>query len=316
MSENHDHPHTESDLGEGKHNDHFILPTKTALMIGGALGILTIITVAIAQVDLGWLNFPVAFLVASVKACLVALFFMGLFYSDREDSVIFATSFVFLAIFIVLTAMDLFTRGNVYVPGGPAGLAALAPQSEPTLVRPWVYNPELAAAGKTLYQQQCVSCHGDAGLGDGPASGPLNPKPRNFTQTAGWLNGRRPSGIFKTLRDGAGTGMASFATLSSDDRWRLVNYVSSLGPTQEVASAEDIKAIGLDPNSETGGGGVRMPTIPVAFAMKRVAVDGGAAGAKSAAECQLDTLGGRDPKTAPAADRAYAERLCAATFAK
>ncbi len=311
MSTNNNHPHTESDLNEGKHNDHFILPTKTALLIGGALGVLTIVTVAVAQVDLGWANFPIAFLVATVKALLVSLFFMGLFYSDREDGVIFGTSFVFLAIFIVLTGIDLFWRGDVYVPGGPAGLAAQAPQGKPTLIRPWIAKPELVEAGKGLFAQQCASCHGATGLGDGTAAGTLTSVPRNFTQTAGWKNGRKPSQIFKTLREGLpGTGMASFATLSSDDRWRLVQYVSSLGPTQETDTDDDLAKVGLDPKSETGGGGVEAPTIPVAFALKRVAVE------VTPQDCISQSLGTTDLAAVSQADRAYAERLCARTFVK
>lgn len=309
---NKDHPHTESDLQENKpgHHGHFILPTRTALMIGAALGVLTIITVAIAQVNLGWMNFPIAFLVATLKASLVSLFFMGLWYSDREDSVIFGTSFVFLTIFIVLTSIDLFWRGDVYVKGGPAGLAASTPASKPTLIKPWVAKPELVEAGKVLFQQQCVTCHGAQGHGDGVAGASLNPKPRNFTQLEGWKNGRKPSQIFKTLKEGiAGGGMASFATLSSDDRWRLVNYVSSLGPSQETDTDEDLAKVGLDPKSDTGGGGVEAPTVSVSFAMQRMSVD---VSKKTRAECLAETVGA----SASAQDRGYAERLCAATFAK
>jgi mono/diheme cytochrome c family protein len=45
-------------------------------------------------------------------------------------------------------------------------------------------NPKLLARGEVLFKQNCTSCHGDAGRGDGPAAATLNPKPRNFTQPA------------------------------------------------------------------------------------------------------------------------------------
>ena len=38
-----------------------------------------------------------------------------------------------------------------------------------------------AAAGKTLYLQNCSSCHGDTGAGDGPTGSVLPVKPRSFT---------------------------------------------------------------------------------------------------------------------------------------
>lgn len=37
------------------------------------------------------------------------------------------------------------------------------------------------AAGKKVFQQNCVLCHGNAGKGDGQAAGSLNPKPKDFT---------------------------------------------------------------------------------------------------------------------------------------
>jgi len=37
-----------------------------------------------------------------------------------------------------------------------------------------------AANGKTLYLQNCSSCHGDTGAGDGPTGAALPVKPRDF----------------------------------------------------------------------------------------------------------------------------------------
>jgi mono/diheme cytochrome c family protein len=37
-----------------------------------------------------------------------------------------------------------------------------------------------AAAGKTVFDANCSSCHGTSGKGDGPVGSALNPPPRNF----------------------------------------------------------------------------------------------------------------------------------------
>jgi len=249
------------------HKHHHILPTKVALAVGGTLLFLTFITVWIAGVDLGKLNFLVAMVVATIKASLVMLIFMNLLYDRRENSVIFLTSFVFLAIFIVLTGADLFFRGDVAVKG-----PLVAAQTVSKLKNPWISTPDLVSKGKELYAVQCATCHGVNGDGKGPAAPALNPPPRNFTATTGWKNGRKPTMVFKTLKEGLPpSAMASFATLPADDRWALAHFVLSLAPNPEKDTPGDFAKIGIDPSKE-GGGATEAPTIPIELAMKRIAV--------------------------------------------
>ena len=73
-------------------------PYKTYLNIWLLLMFLTFITVYAAEFDFGALNVPIALLIASVKAGVVALHFMHLKYEDSMTW-IFAT-YLFLAILI------------------------------------------------------------------------------------------------------------------------------------------------------------------------------------------------------------------------
>lgn len=250
-----------------QHHQHHILSKEMALKVWGALIVLTVVTVAVARVDLGALNFVVAMLVASVKAALVCLFFMGLKYDHKENAVIFSTSFIFLTIFMILTFGDLLTRGDVYVKGSivPEGTV----QQKSKFANAWVASPELVAKGKELYAAQCATCHGAEGKGNGVAAAGLNPKPRNFAAAEGWKNGRKPSQIFGTLTKGLG-GMPAFGSSSTDDRWALTHFVRTLGPHEgEKDAPADLAKVGIDPTKADGGGGGEK-SIPVGLAIEQL----------------------------------------------
>jgi len=110
-------------------------------------------------------------------------------------------------------------------------------------------TPELLARGATLYGQLCVTCHGEKGLGDGPAAAPLKPAPANFRKL-------RPSVVhtFDVLTHGvAGTGMAAYAHLPEADRWALAYYVDELvrGVEPAVASLTSTPAPSPQPAQKT-----------------------------------------------------------------
>lgn len=251
-----------------EHKGHHILSDSMAYKIFGALIFLTVVTVAIARVDLGILNFAVAMLVASVKASLVCMYFMGLKYDHKENTVIFTTSLIFMAIFFILTYGDLLTRGDVYVKGSILPEGAVA-QAKSKFSKPWIATPELIAHGKEQYKTQCLTCHGEQGGGDGPAAAGLNPKPRNFKVGDGWKAGRKPTQLYTTLTKGLNT-MPAFGSLPADDRWGLVHYVRTLGPHEgEKDTDADFKKAGIDPNAADGGGGGEK-SIPVDVAIDQL----------------------------------------------
>ncbi len=233
-----------------KHSHHFILPTKTALTIGAILLALTGVTVLMGGVHLGSFNMALALLVATVKASLVCLYFMNLKYDKAGNGFVFSTAFLFLAIFAVLTGTDIFFRGDVYVKGPLMAATSGGPAKFKT---PWVASAEISAHGKELFGQQCTSCHGAVGAGDGPAAAALNPKPRNFTANVGWKNGPKPSQIFKTLKEGiAGGAMASYASLPVEDRWALSQYVASLNPQPQKDTDADLALVGVKGGKQEG----------------------------------------------------------------
>jgi cytochrome c oxidase subunit IV len=87
-------------------------------LIFGALMVLTVATYLVALVDLGRLNAIVALAVAVTKAVLVVLYFMHVRYSTRLTKIVVIAGFFWLAILIVLTLSDYFTRPGTSGVGG------------------------------------------------------------------------------------------------------------------------------------------------------------------------------------------------------
>ena len=116
-----------------------ISPKSVYYTIFGSLMVLTAITVAVAFINLGTLNFPVALGIAILKATLVILFFMHVKYSSRLTKLICGGAFFFLAVLFGLTLSDYLSRGWFTAPGGTTGAgtrvtigpAAPAPAGEP-----------------------------------------------------------------------------------------------------------------------------------------------------------------------------------------
>lgn len=101
---------------------------------------------------------------------------------------------------------------------------------------PLTATPEVLASGKRIYQQNCVTCHGDTGRGDGAAARSLPGLPADFTQqhfamhtdaeVFGWIKGGKP-----------GTVMPAFGDALDDEQvWQVITYIRQFA--QGVGAAQ------------------------------------------------------------------------------
>ncbi len=98
---------------------------KTYGKVLGTLVGLTVVTVVAAGIDFGSGNVVIALVIATVKASLVALFFMHLLHEKAMNSIIFVSGLVFLGIFLMLSMLDTGTRDAIR-PANPRRTAAPA----------------------------------------------------------------------------------------------------------------------------------------------------------------------------------------------
>jgi mono/diheme cytochrome c family protein len=130
-------------------------------------------------------------------------------------------------------------------------------------------SAELMDQGKKLFEQNCSQCHGTTGKGDGPAANTLNPRPRDFSDADGWVNGYGLPGIFKTLSEGiGGTSMNAFDYFSKKDRMALAHYVQSLGAfPHEIKNPQAMAEL----SKELASAGEKTSNkIPVSMAMAKL----------------------------------------------
>lgn len=101
-------------LVENPHEDHHhVSPIWVFTIVFVALLCLTILTYVVSFLGLGAASLPVAMTVAAVKASLVIGFFMHLKYEDRFYSFIFASTFLFVAIFFGFVLFDMSTTDDL-----------------------------------------------------------------------------------------------------------------------------------------------------------------------------------------------------------
>lgn len=106
--------HSDHDHHEGTGH---VEPLRTYLIAAGALLVLTIVTVAVAFVDLGPFSDIVALGIAASKAAIIVFIFMHARYTTGITRLVMVVGVIWLAILIVGVMDDYLTRDWLLIPG-------------------------------------------------------------------------------------------------------------------------------------------------------------------------------------------------------
>jgi mono/diheme cytochrome c family protein len=108
------------------------------------------------------------------------------------------------------------------------------PAAYRSLGNPLPRTRETIERGAKVYAQNCASCHGNTGAGDGPAAQGLSPPPANLAWLAQMPMVQWDPFMYWTVAEGGaqfGTAMPAFKnTLSQDDIWAAIAYIQARLP--------------------------------------------------------------------------------------
>lgn len=104
--------------------------------------------------------------------------------------------------------------------------AWIAPESANQMTNPVAKDATSIKSGSKIFQSMCWTCHGNGGKGDGPASAGLVPKPGNLTSEQ--VQAQTDGALFWKISEGRGPMSSYKTTLSTTQRWQLINYLRTL----------------------------------------------------------------------------------------
>lgn len=127
---------------------------------------------------------------------------------------------------------------------------ARIPDEYATLKSPVESGSESLERGAKIYSDNCASCHGDGGMGDGPAAASLDPAPSPVARTSQMMG---DGYIFWRISEGGApfdTAMPAWKdTLDEQARWDTINYLRALGAGQ-VKPASGSGGATYDPQAQ------------------------------------------------------------------
>ena len=121
-----------------------------------------------------------------------------------------------VAVVLAVSALTAFACSKSESSGsGTQATTQYQAEPEPAAGGPYTGKIDMDKA-QLVFNERCSACHGTEGKGNGPASGALNPKPRNYTDKA-WQAAVTDAQLRKTITlGGAGVGKSPIMPASPD----------------------------------------------------------------------------------------------------
>lgn len=110
-------------------------------------------------------------------------------------------------------------------------------------------NPDTVAQGAELFGQNCASCHGAAGEGDGPLAGSLTMPDLNDQEFAAAKSG---VDFYRAIEEGISPGMPAFRDqLNEAEIWALSTFLRTLSFTKPITNVAEATPVLEETGSAT-----------------------------------------------------------------
>ncbi len=116
----------------------------------------------------------------------------------------------------------------------------VAPPREARKPNPLPDDAATVDKGRAVFMAQCLSCHGETGVGNGPAAKDLAKHPGDLTSRG--VQDQPDGALFWKVSTGRAPMTAFQGTLSAEERWQVIRYVRTFGKASIPVSYPTIDA--------------------------------------------------------------------------
>jgi putative copper export protein/mono/diheme cytochrome c family protein len=150
------------------------------------------------------------------------------------------TALILLGVLVRRVRWPMLAGGGILLLLALPWLGTFTVEAYPTsfYASPTGFSVQSIAAGEALFLQNCSSCHGPDGHGDGPAAKDLQPPPADLT--AGRIYAHSDGDLFWWIAHGIGNAMPAFgASIDPTGRWNLIDFIHANADAARFGSAAD-----------------------------------------------------------------------------
>jgi len=105
-----------------------------------------------------------------------------------------------------------------------AASLVLSPKGLAEKKNPIDSSEESVSKGQMIYKKNCQMCHGEKGMGEGPAGQRMKPKPADFTNKSS-MDKLNDGDLFQMITKGENPMPAFEHKLNETERWHVVNFI-------------------------------------------------------------------------------------------